>query len=668
MKKHITILLLFIVVFTIAGCKSKEPQPEDRFAEYVKLWNDHKFNKMYDYLSTEAKEEISKEEFTNRYSKIYEDLEIENLSVKFNKPEEASDTKEEQIPFPFSVKMESLAGEIAFDHEATLLKEEHDETNNWFVNWDTTFIFPELENGDKISLPTISAQRGAIIDKNGIGLAETGQALEIGIVPQDMEGQEEEIIKNVSKTLDVSIEQIKSALRASWVQPGHFVPIKKVASDDTELLDQVLSIQAVQGMKVEARVYPLGEAAAHLTGNIGPITADELEKNKGKGYSSTDMIGKRGLEKVLEEKLKGEQGVKIVINKEDGSEVILAEKPVKDGENVQLTIDSTLQTTIYEEMAGKPGTATAINPMTGETLALVSSPSFNPNVLSLGATNEEWAALQDDPNKPLTIRFNKSSAPGSVIKPITAAIELNEGAIDWKKALDIKDLTWQKDASWGGYKVKRVSNPGVPIDLEKALIYSDNIYFAQTAIELGKDKFISGLKNFGFDEEFDFLYPMEVSQIGDIDSDIALADSSYGQGQIEMSPLHLASAYTPFMNKGNMIKPILQIDEDTGQVWKKNVVSEEEANNIHQALIKVVEDPNGTARGARIPDYQLAGKTGTAEFKEKQGEKGKENGWFVAYKKDNPDLLIALMVEGVEEGGGSGLAVDKVKNIFTKVK
>src|SRR5690606_32757972 len=109
----------------------------------------------------------------------------------------------------------------------------------------------------------------------------------------------EEIIKNVSKTLDVSIEQIKSALGASWVQPGHFVPIKKVASDDTKLLDQVLSIQAVQGMKVEARVYPLGEAAAHLTGNIGPITADELEKNKGKGYSSTDMIGKRGLEKVL---------------------------------------------------------------------------------------------------------------------------------------------------------------------------------------------------------------------------------------------------------------------------------------------------------------------------------------------------------------------------------
>lgn len=665
------ILFLFMFVFVVAGCnKVEDPKPEDRFADYVKLWNDQKFDKMYDYLSTDAKESISKEDFTNRYKKIYEDLEIHNLSVLFKKPKEDEETKEEleEVPFSFSTKMESIAGEIEFDHKAIIVKEERDEAKNWYVNWDTSFIFPDLEDGDKISLPTTPAKRGDIIDKNGIELAETGQARQIGIVPQDMTGNEEEIKQKVSDLLGVSPEQIEKALSASWVKPEHFVPIHTIASDETELLDKLSEVPSVHSMGVEARVYPLGEAAAHLTGNIGPITADEIEKNKGKGYSNTDSIGKRGLEKVLEDRLKGENGVQIVINKEDGSEIFLAEKPVKDGENVKLTIDSTLQRTIFEELAGKPGTAVAMDPITGETLALVSSPSFNPNTLSLGATNEQWAALQDDPNKPLTIRFNKSTAPGSVIKPITAAIELNEGIIDWKKAIEIKDLTWQKDASWGGYKVKRVSDPGTPIDLEKALIYSDNIYFAQTTLELGKDKFISGLKKFGFEEKLPFLYPMEDSKIGTIDSDIALADSGYGQGQVEMSVLHLASAFTPFVNKGNMIKPILQMDDQPGQIWKKDVVSAEQAENIHQALVKVVEDPKGTARGARIQDYPLAGKTGTAEFKEKQNEKGKENGWFVAYKKENPDLLIALMVEGVEEGGGSGIAVNMVKDIFTKFK
>ncbi|MBS4224059.1 penicillin-binding transpeptidase domain-containing protein [Lederbergia citrea] len=669
MKKYLIILFLLTFTMIISGCNKDKPKPENRFAEYVKLWNDQKFDKMYDYLSAEAQATISKEDFTNRYTKIYEDLEIKNLVVQYEKPEDLEDTKEEQVKLPFSVKMDSLAGEIAFDHEAELVNEEIDETKNWFLNWDTTFIFPELQEGDKISLPTTSAKRGSIIDINGNGLAENGSAIEIGLVPIEMKDQEKEIIKKVSDLLGVSTEQIKKALGASWVQPEHFVPIKVIAENDKELREQLGKIPGVQRKEVEARVYPLGEAAAHLTGNVGAITADELEKNKGKGYSSTDLIGKRGLEKVLEDRLRGESGVKIVINKEDGTEVVLAEKSVKDGEDVQLTIDGTIQQMIFDELGGKPGTASALNPLTGETLALVSSPSYNPNTLTLGATNEQWKSLQEDKNNPLLNRFNSTFAPGSVIKPITAAIGLNKGTIDWQKALKIDDLTWKKDESWGNYRVKRVSNPGVPIDLEKALIYSDNIYFAQTTLELGKDKFIAGLKDFGFEEELSYLFPMETSTIGNINSEMALADSSYGQAQIEMNVLHLASTYTPFINKGNMIKPILLASEEHGQVWKEKLVNEEQAGKLNAALRKVVDDPHGTARGARIQGFPLAGKTGTAELaKEKQGEKGKENGWFVAYNPEKPELLIAMMVEGVEENGGSGIVVEKVKNVFNKVR
>ncbi|MBS4219725.1 penicillin-binding transpeptidase domain-containing protein [Bacillus sp. FJAT-49711] len=667
MKKFVLISLCLILSSLLVACnKEKEPKPEDRFADYIKLWNEQKFDKMYEFLSTESKENVTKEDFVNRYKKIYEDLEIKNLKVQFKKPEEETDKEATEIEFPFDVNMDSLAGQIAFNHKVKFMKENVDEKKKeWLLNWDTSFIFPDLEEGDKISVPTTSPQRGSILDRNGIALAENGVARQIGLVPKDMEGQEEKSIKQVSKILGVSTEQIEKTLGQSWVKPDSFVPVKTIPKDNMELREKVGQVPGVIGMDVEARVYPLGARAAHLTGNIAPVTAEDIEDNKGKGYSSSDVIGRRGLENVFEDQLRGEPGVKIVIQKEDGSEVVLAEKEVNDGEDVQLTIDSALQVTIFDELHGKPSTAAAIDPVTGETLALVSSPSYDPNTLSLGATNEEWKALEENPNKPMLNRFNSTFAPGSVLKPITAAIGLKNGALDWKTALPIKDLSWQKDASWGKYKVTRVSDPGVPIDLEKALIYSDNIYFAQTTLELGKEKFIAGLKDFGFDEDMTFAYPMHTSSIGEIDSEIALADSSYGQGQIEMNVLHLASTFTIFTNNGNMIKPILLTDEKQGEIWKENLLKQEEVDHLGAALRKVVEDPHGTARGARIDGYPLAGKTGTAEFaKAEQGKKGKENSWFVAYNPDHPDTLIALMLEA----DGTGSAVDKVKNIFTEMK
>ncbi|WP_339165069.1 penicillin-binding transpeptidase domain-containing protein [Siminovitchia sp. FSL W7-1587] len=662
MKKWIVMLFVLVAGLTMAAC-NKGPQPEERFAAYIDEWNDQDFNKMYDYLSADAKEKVSKEDFTNRYKKIYEDLNIKNVKITFKKPEEVKE-KDGKVQFPFSVQMDSIAGKISFDHKAVLTEEEQNDKKSWYVNWDTTYIFPELEEGDKISLSMTPAKRGDIVDKNGVGLAVTGKVSEVGIIPGKMEDQEEEIITKVAELLRLEPENIKKELSASWVQPEHFVPLKKIPGDDTELLEKVTSIPSVSNRSVEARVYPLGEAAAHLIGYVGPITAEELKK-AGSGYQSSDVIGKRGLEQVFEKQLKGENGVQVLIKKEDGSEAMLAEKPVKDGESVQLTIDSGLQQSVFNELKDQTGSAAALHPVTGETLALTSSPSFDPNMLSLGASAEEWKALQENDKEPLLTRFKASFAPGSVMKPITAATALESGAIDWKKTYDINGKSWKKDSSWGGYSVTRVTEANGPVNLEKALILSDNIYFAMAALDLGKDKFTKGLQTFGFEEDIpSYGYPLEQSKIGDIDSDIALADSAYGQGKIQMNIVHLAATYTPFANKGNMIQPILVKGEKPGTVWKEKVMSEQTATAIQNALVKVVADPSGTARSARIPNYPLAGKTGTAELKAKQGEKGKENGFFVAYNPENPELLIALMVEGVEGRGGSEIAVNKVKKIF----
>lgn len=666
--KKITLAFVCILLFAVgisAAC-NKEPQPADRLSQYIKLWNEQKFEDMYDFLTEKAKQTLTKEEFVNRYEKIYKDLEITKLSVDFQKPADEEKVKEETISYPFSASMESLAGPISFDHQATLKKETQDDSENWYLDWDPTYIFPQLQQGDKIGVSAIPSARGEIQDRNGRPIALNGLVYEVGIVPGELGEQKDAIINQVSSLLGVSTESINKALNATWVKPDYFVPIKKLSLEKQELVATVTAIDSVQAKQVAARVYPYKETGAHLIGYVGAITAEELEERKDKGYSSNDLIGKRGLEQVLDERLKGENGAKITINKEDGTVAVLAEKEVKNGENVQLTIDMNIQAGLQQQLSGQAGTAAAIHPQTGETLGLVSAPSFDPNLLSLGATADEWAAWENNPQKPLLNRFSANYAPGSVIKPLTASIALKEGAINDQTTISVNGLKWQKDSSWGNYFVTRVIDPNTAVDLQKAFIYSDNIYFAQAALALGKDKLSGGLKGFGFEEEIPYGYPLEPSKTGAMDSDILVADSGYGQGEIEMNILHLATVYTPFINEGTLLTPTLFLEDEKAKPWKENVMSAEQASKISSMLQKVVDDPQGSGHKAKIEGLTLAGKTGTAELKAKQGERGTENGWFVAYNTENPSLLIAMMVEGVQDKGGSEFVVEKVKNVFTQ--
>ena len=568
-KTTIIVLCMLLISLGILAACNKGPQPADRLSQYIKLWNEQKFAEMYDYLSDKSQQSITKEAFVERYKKVYNDLEISNLNIQFTKPQNEEKPKEPTVSYPFSAQMNSVAGPIAFDHQAALVKEKKDDGENWYIDWDTTYLFPQLEKDDKISLSTTPALRGEIQDRNGKPLAVNGTAYEIGIVPGEMGDQKENIINQVSTLLGISSDQINKALDASWVKPEYFVPIKKLSLNDRDLVASVTSLPSVQSKQVEARVYPAKEAGAHLIGYVGPITADELKEREGKGYSSNDLIGKRGLEQVLDERLKGKNGVKIAIAKQDGTEEVLAEKEVQNGENIQLTIDSTIQNKLFGQLSNQAGAAAAIHPLTGETLGLVSAPSFDPNVLTLGASADQWGALENNPQTPLLNRFSANYAPGSVIKPITAAISLKEGTLQPQTTITVRGLQWQKDASWGNYKVTRVKDPNTPVDLEKALLYSDNIYFAQAALGLGKDKFINGLKSFAFEESVPYLFPLEPSKTGSMDTEILLADSGYGQGEMEMNLLHLAATYTPFINRGNLITPTLLLDDEKAKVWKE---------------------------------------------------------------------------------------------------
>ena len=343
----------------------------------------------------------------------------------------------------------------------------------------------------------------------------------------------------------------------------------------------------------------------------------------------------------------------------------------KDGEDIHTTIDGDLQSTLYEQFKEDRGCSVALNPYTGEVLALVSTPSYDNNDFVRGMDNSQWSALNENEDRPLYNRFRQTWCPGSTFKPVIAAIGLKVGAFTANDDFGNEGLAWQKDSSWGDYTVTTLHDYA-PVILKNALIYSDNIYFAKAALKIGADQLMQSLNQIGFNQELPFDIKMSESQYSNtdkIETEIQLADSGYGQGQILVNPLHLASIYTAFLNDGNMIKPYLHADGSTSsEIWIKDAFSPQIVLEVMEGLEGVVNNPEGTGYGACREDIRLAGKTGTAELKAtKEDTSGTEIGWFTVFTTDrdteNPILLIS-MVENVKDIGGSGYVVEKDKAIL----
>lgn len=677
-------IVALLAVLLLASCSNDQEEvilPEQRFEEYIQLWREQDFSEMYDMLSEETQATYDREDFVDRYEKIYQDLEIEALSIEYtlpDSPEESEDSNEgsEEVSpsFPITVEQQTIVGEIAFDEEITMveliIEEDDGETrNDWEVVWQPGLIFPELADGGTLGFVSSPTTRGEIFDREGNGLAINDSAYEIGIDPGLFTDDRDAEIEKIAELLDINVEAIESALNQDWVTDGVFVPLKTMPTNDEELISELTEIPPVISSTTTGRSYPYDESMAHLIGYVGTITEEELADDEEDIYTPQDQIGKRGIEQLFEDRLRGEDGIRLIVENEN-SKIGIAEKPAIPGEDITLTIDAELQKMIYQSYDGDAGTTAAIDPQTGETLALVSSPAFDPHDFAYGISQSKYNELTEDPDQPTLNRFTSTYSPGSVFKPIVAMVGLNAGAITQDDTVEIEGLTWSRE-NWGSYRVRRVSESTGPVDLSDALIRSDNIYFAQKAVEIGDQDFVNGLEAFGFGEDgLSYSYPIYSSQVsndGEIDRETLLADSGYGQGEILMTALHLATAYTPILNDGTMIQPILEADDEQDQAYTEDLISPEDAEYLRDALRQVVSASNGTARRANIDAVTLSGKTGTAELKQSlTDEDAAENGWFVAYP-DSHDLIIAMMIEDVEDRGGSGYVVEKLADIYQEL-
>lgn len=637
------------IVYFMRG--SGREMREELLVRYMEQIGQQDYEEMYRMTDPAHSAYTDKEAFIKRNSAIYEGIEIDNIRVEVL--ENDRNNSREQDNVAYRMFFDTLAGNLRFENEMQFT----DTEDGYKIIWHDGLIFPELASEDKVRIESSPAERGKILDRNERMLAGPGTASSVGLVPGRLEDREN-ALHQLSRLLDMDPETIRNCLDAAWVTEDSFVPLKtvpKVSELDLMALDPeedvLLAIPGVMISDVEVRTYPFGAAAGHLTGYVRNVTAEDLEEHAGEGYNENSVIGKSGLEALFEKELKGQ--------------------------DVRLTIDTQLQEALYQQFQEDPGCSVAMDPCSGEVLALVSTPSFNSNEFILGLSDARWNALNEDERKPLLNRFRQIWCPGSTLKPVIASIGLKTGAVDWQEDFGNEGLSWQKDATWGDYYITTL-HAYEPVTMENALIYSDNIYFAKAALGIGADVLERELNIMGFGEQIPFeivMPPSQYSNTEHIESEIQLADSGYGQGQILVNPLHMAGLYTAFCNGGNALKPRLvyedEADMDAGsntgaEIWLPQIFSVETAAQVLEGMKKVVNNPEGTGYAAHREDIVLAGKTGTAEIKASvENTEGTEIGWFAVFtaEKDAEDsLLIVSMVENVKEIGGSGYVVSKDRN------
>lgn len=663
--------------------KSREAQtPEELLTEYISLLNRHEYKKMYSLLQDDSKNAITEEDFILRNKNIYEGIEAKNIHADITG---TTAEKPSDVSVSYKISFDSVAGSIQFENLARFTGTG---TEGYALDWDDSQIFPELTSEDKVKVIVKKAKRGEIFDRNGILLAGEGVASSIGLVPGKMSEEPANDIKKLAKLLKLSPEDINKKRKASWVKEDSLVPVKTIRKyEKEELLVQapdsgaleteklkktLLKIPGVMISDVKVRYYPLGEKASHLTGYVQAITAEDLEKHPNEGYTSSSVIGRTGLESLYEKELKGQNGYDIVITDSEGAaKSTLASSPHENGKDIYLTIDSALQAELYDQFKEDKSCSVAMNPFTGEVLALVSTPSFDSNDFILGISKDKWDLLNKDKAKPLYNRFRQVWCPGSSFKPVIAAIGLTEGAIDPEEDFGNVGLRWQKDAGWGNYFVTTLHSYN-NVNLENALIHSDNIYFAKAALKIGAPGLEEGLSLLGFSETLPFDIRMSSSQYSNsktIDTEIQLADTGYGQGQVLVNPLHLACLYSAFLNQGNIIKPCLLYQEKPKtEMWLPDAFSRETAERIKNALIKTVDNSAGTAHAAHRKNIVLGAKTGTAEIKlSKSDTTGTELGWLAVFTADSQaekPLLLVSMTEDVKLRGGSSYVIKKVNPVL----
>ncbi|MHB1132804.1 MAG: penicillin-binding protein 2 [Chloroflexota bacterium] len=632
---------------------------------YFDTWQRGDYASLYQTLATSAKGAITQDRFVARYTAIGEGVGITQLQAKDEQitllPDPAQPNRADVA---FTVTMQSSeVGPIEERNTLPLSLED----GQWRVNWTPDLIFRDLAGDRVVRVEPGQQQRGSILDRQGRTLAGSGNTLSVGVVPGNIE-DEGRALQALSTFLGRKPEEIKA--RYAGAQPTWWVPLAEYpASKRAEAESKLGGIAGVELRDVESRLYPLGPAAAHLTGYLSQVTADDLARLGTQGYVEDDLVGRTGIEAWGESSLRGDRAGKVLIAEVNGKVVrTVADRSTKPPAAVQLTIDQDLQQLADRVLGDKTGSIVLMDPRDNAILAMVSHPSYDPNAFITGISNAEWQRLSSDPKHPFQNRPAQSAYPtGSIFKVITMTAGLEKGGFQPNTPFSCNG-TWTglPGLRMGDWKPEGHGN----LDLSQGLVESCDIVF----YELSKKLDATDPKILpDFSRQFGLGALTGVVGVEEVEGTIPDPDwkqrtlqqpwyggdainLGIGQGYMEATPLQMANVYAALANGGELRKPLLvrKVGEGaTAKEYKAEAVrrlpgSPETLKAIHEALVRVASSAQGTAyyafQGFKVP---TAAKTGSAE-----NQNPDAHAWFAAYAPaDKPEIVVLVMVEGGRMGG-----------------
>jgi len=547
--------------------------------------------------------------------------------------------------------------------------------------------YSEIAKDNRIRLYTIKAPRGKILDKFGQVLVSNVPSMDVVLIPRYLPedvNERKKMAKILAVTLDMDLGNVEIILESQNKKLLDPVLLKENITQE-QILILAGKINSLPGVDVEntaIRSYENGTIFSAFIGYDGKITQSELKNNP--DYSLTDYIGKTGLEKYYEKKLKGKNGAKQVevdslgnIKKDLG--VINPEA----GQDLYLNIDEGLQkkiydslTTVLEKTDTKMASAVAIDPRSGAVLAMVSLPGYDNNLFSQGISNADYRKLITDKNLPLFNRaINGEYPPGSTIKPAVAAAALSEGVVTPTTIISGSGGS----INIGAFRFRDWKVHG-PSDVRTAIAESNDIFFysvggGYAGIQgLGMDRMKKYENLFGFGAptgvdlmgESSGFIPSEQWKLDKLGERWYIGDSYHGaigQGFLTSTPLQVVNYVAAIANSGTLYQPriVNRIQKSDGtsenimpRVIRKNFISPEVMQVVREGMRKTVTD--GTAQPLKDLPVAVAGKTGTSEF----GSEGKTHGWFVSFAPyENPEIALVVLAEGGGEGSSTGVPVTK---------
>ena len=538
--------------------------------------------------------------------------------------------------------------------------------------------FSQLADGNRIRIVATPAPRGIIYDRNGVPLVNNRPAFTVELLPS-LEPVSPEVVDRLSKLLGISTDYINQKIAAH----SGFDPVTLKVDVTPEIISIIEEQKDLYpGVFIDTkpiRNYIYKSEGAHALGYVSEISDSELEDRKKDGdnsYKSGDIIGKFGLERYYDQYLRGTPGGEQV-------EVDVTGRPVQrlgmkepiGGASMTLTIDHHIQEATeraMDEVMGSIGAqaaaAVVLNPQTGEVLAMVSRPTYDPNLFALGISTKDWNAINSNPHYPLDNKVVTGEyPPGSTFKIITGTAALME------KVVTPDELIFDSGQHWIIPKTNADGEALGNINFEQALAHSDNVYFYEMGNRLGIERLAKWARAFGIGEKTGIDLPYEAS--GNVaspeykrkvfDEDWYLAetfDAAIGQGFTLATPLQMALVMSEAANGGKKYKPYLvrDITAPDGTVLQHFDPVLVRDLNVDPDVVKVVQEglrevsTIGTA-AAMFHDFPvpIAGKTGTAE-----NSHGREHGWFVAYGPfDNPNIAVAVIVENAGYGSTSAVPI-----------